>query len=490
MCCSADGDPYACVLNQTDLGQGTIGKNSFYKMQILKLTNRKNTFVVYNRWGRVGSEGNKTEKEYSSVEDAVKVFVPNFYQKTGNTWTQYVDGTFAKATGRFYPVEMDGGEDSDDDDSAPADTSNTKLEAKLANFLRLIFDQNTILTMMKELNIDTKKLPLGKISATRVAQGYACLEAIEAELELASPKNAVLSDKSNQFYTLIPHDFGDGTKPAAICTKKAVKEKYELLNVLGDIEVAAGILKSEKKSVDPLMNNYKQLDCEMETLDQKSKEFKIIETFTENTLNTAAHCSGWCMGSNIPRKILQVFKVNRKNEGAAYKKEFDKVGNKRLLWHGTNPAVVAAILKGGLRIMPHSGGRVGKGIYLASENNKSAAYVQAAKDPHNNDINTGLMFLVEGAIGKPSEITSDNSSLQAAPTGFDSVLALGQSEPDPSQDTTLIMDGHPVTVAQGLPIKNPALKGKSSNFTQSEYLVYKESQVRIRYVLTLQWGSR
>ena len=42
--------------------------------------------------------------------------------------------------------------------------------------------------------------------------------------------------------------------------------------------------------------------------------------------------------------------------------------NRKLLWHGTNVAVVAAILNSGLRIMPHSGGRVGKGIYLASEN--------------------------------------------------------------------------------------------------------------------------
>ena len=37
-------------------------------------------------------------------------------------------------------------------------------------------------------------------------------------------------------------------------------------------------------------------------------------------------------------------------------------------------AVVAAILTSGLRIMPHSGGRVGKGIYFASENSKSAGY--------------------------------------------------------------------------------------------------------------------
>ena len=52
----------------------------------------------------------------------------------------------------------------------------------------------------------------------------------------------------------------------------------------------------------------------------------------------------------------------------------DNIDNRRLLWHGTNVAVVAAILKSGLRIMPHSGGRVGRGIYFASEHSKSAGY--------------------------------------------------------------------------------------------------------------------
>ncbi len=58
-------------------------------------------------------------------------------------------------------------------------------------------------------------------------------------------------------------------------------------------------------------------------------------------------------------------------KGVAFK-EHNSVENRKLLWHGTNVAVVAAILKTGLRIMPHSGGRVGRGIYFASENGKSA----------------------------------------------------------------------------------------------------------------------
>ncbi len=70
--------------------------------------------------------------------------------------------------------------------------------------------------------------------------------------------------------------------------------------------------------------------------------------------------------------------VRRKGEAERFAAHAG-LANRRLLWHGTNVAVVAAVLKTGLRIMPHSGGRVGKGIYLASEHSKSAAYVRCGK---------------------------------------------------------------------------------------------------------------
>lgn len=68
--------------------------------------------------------------------------------------------------------------------------------------------------------------------------------------------------------------------------------------------------------------------------------------------------------------------IHRTSQGERFG-ENDSLENRRLLWHGTNIAVVAAILKSGLRIMPHSGGRVGRGIYFASENSKSAGYGEA-----------------------------------------------------------------------------------------------------------------
>ena len=145
---------------------------------------------------------------------------------------------------------------------------------------------------------------------------------------------------------------------------------------------------------------------------------------------------------------------------------------------GTNVAVVAAILKTGLRIMPtaSSGSRVGRGIYLASENGKSAAYVRTANVEGKQH---GIMFLCEAAMGNTKEILRDDWTLTAAPPGYDSVLAKGRTEPDPSKDTSLTIDGKQVTVPQGKPIAT----GAQSSFGQSEYLVYKESQQRIRYML-------
>ena len=56
---------------------------------------------------------------------------------------------------------------------------------------------------------------------------------------------------------------------------------------------------------------------------------------------------------------------------------------------------------------------------------------------------------------------------------------------DPKDDTTLTFGDKKVVVPQGKPIPMPQYS--SSHFSQSEYLVYKESQTRIRYLLKLKF---
>lgn len=155
--------------------------------------------------------------------------------------------------------------------------------------------------------------------------------------------------------------------------------------------------------------------------------------------------------------------------------------------------------------MPHSGGRVGRGIYFASENGKSAGYVGTTNYKSKN---IGIMFLNEVALGKEHHITRDDSSLTQPPKGFDSVIARGMTEPgtktltstqtllsvfwlnlfsinpDPKKNITFEMDGKKVIVPQGKPIN----QNVSSSFSQSEYLIYDECQNRIRYLLQMEFG--
>lgn len=57
---------------------------------------------------------------------------------------------------------------------------------------------------------------------------------------------------------------------------------------------------------------------------------------------------------------------------------------------------------------------------------------------------------------------------------------------DPKLDTTLTIDGATVTVPQGKPVHQSKFAG--SSFSQSEYLIYKESQNRIRYLLLMEFS--
>lgn len=241
--------------------------------------------------------------------------------------------------------------------------------------------------------------------------------------------------------------------------------------MLADIELAQTLQASpEEEKVEevphPLDRDYQLLKCQLQLLDPEEPEYKVIHTYLER-LSGTYRCPA----------LQHIWKVNREGEGDRFQAH-SKLSNRKLLWHGTNVAVVAAILASGLRIMPHSGGRVGKGIYFASENSKSAGYVTGISCGAHQ---IGYMFLGEVALGREHHITIDDPSLKQPPPGFDSVIARGSTEPDPSQDTELELDGQRVVVPQGQPV--PCAEFSSSRFFQSEYLIYQESQCHLRYLL-------
>lgn len=178
-----------------------------------------------------------------------------------------------------------------------------------------------------------------------------------------------------------------------------------MLNVLNDIEIAQTLTKKKEEAEaesqeeealpNPIDADYRLLNCKLEPVEKNTEEYEKIDKYLKNT-------RGY-----YKLDLLDVFRVDRSGEDERFQ-EHDHITHRKLLWHGTNVAVVVAILKTGLRIMPHSGGRVGRGIYFASENEKSAGYVGRAG-------NIGIMFLNEVVLGKEHTITRDDSSLRQAP---------------------------------------------------------------------------
>jgi poly [ADP-ribose] polymerase len=332
-----------------------------------------------------------------------------------------------------------------------------KVKGKLADFTNLITSSDMFSEQLASMGIDTSKMPLGDISQRTIDDGFAALLAVEKELEKARPNPNTLAELCGRFYTFIPHAFG--RQKAPLLRKQDIQGKKDLLNVLSDVGSAVTAQKKQKGKAKaklqpaPIDELYSSLACELRVVDPKSDEFKMIDTYAANTQG------------NRKCTVVDVFAVDGA-DASPFAAETADIGNRKLLWHGTNVAVVAAILKSGLRIMPHSGGRVGSGIYLASENGKSASYVTAQG-------HTGVMFLCEAALGKQRIVDADgqvgwHETDPVSAHSANSCLAIGQTEPDPSADTTVTFDGKEVVVPQGKVGPNPMKPPSGASSCQLE----------------------
>jgi poly [ADP-ribose] polymerase 2/3/4 len=472
-------DDWDAMLNQTNIG---ANNNKFYVLQLLASGSK---YYAWTRWGRVGEVGQSALLGNGTLADACKCFEAKFRDKTGNAWADRAK--FAAKAGKYTLIEIDRSAAAAkkaaeveeklrgiDKEAAklqpkPRGVAPSRLHPSAERFMSLIFDHNMFRGAMASFDIDVKKMPLGQLTKAQVQKGYEVLE--ELEDAIGSGRAKPINDLSSRFYTLIPHAFGRRVPPP-INTPDLLQKKFDMLNVLNDIEIALGMEKKESKNgkaadllPNPADENYKKLNANLDWVDPKDREYDILKTYMERT------AAGY-----YKLKLIDAFRVDRKGEGERFAAH-DHIAERKLLWHGTNVAVVAAILGSGLRIMPHAGGRVGKGIYLASENGKSVGYVGWSGK-------TGVMFLAEAALGREHTITRDNSSLKCAPKGCDCVVARGHTEPDPKHDIVWTFDGKKVIVPQGKPVKQPAYS--RSSFSQSEYLLYRESQVRLRYALRVE----
>ena len=468
------------TLNQSNI-MGGNNNNKFYKIQGLKKI-KSETYYVWMRWGRVGESyatQTKLEGPFRKSERAIGVFEKKFKAKTGNDWNQRE--SFQQKTGKYDMVLIDHTVKEEEHESLvikqktddEVEYKPSTLAKETRELIELLFEEDVYTDALMEFDIDVKRMPLGNLSKQQVERGVAVLEELEQVIKNNPSNRTQLARLSSRFYTTLPHDFGR-RRPPVIANATMLQRSYDMCNVLLDMETATSLMaKAEQSEAEktvtkelrphPADGQYASLNADLELVPAGSDEYNTLVDSWKNT-----------QSPHMRTKLAKIWRVNRQGETGRFE-EYNKLNNHMLLWHGTHIGAVSAILSTGLRIMPHSGGRVGRGIYLASEHGKSVCYTTPAYKRK-----TGCMFLVEAALGKIHEIYNDDSSLTQAPNGFDSVRACGQQSP--AKCKGLKLDGIYVNVHVESP--RPLPKAKSSSFSQDEYLIYNEPQARLRYIIT------
>ncbi|KAI9005294.1 poly polymerase catalytic domain-containing protein [Gaertneriomyces semiglobifer] len=463
-------DGWDCMLNQTEI---SANNNKFYVIQLLK-DDSADQFHVWTRWGRVGVKG-QSKLEACTLDKGMKLFKSKFWDKTKNLWEDREN--FEKIPGKYFLLEREFGDDDGDTakglDSAPPKSvkiPDSQLEEPVQELIKLIFNMKMMTQTMVEIGYNADKMPLGKLTKANIQKGYNVLAEIADVLNTpTATSQSLLSDLSSKFYTIIPHEFGM-RRPQIINTPQLLKQKIEMVEALGDIQIATTLLSHTAANHDknPIDLQYESLKADLHHVDPSSETFKLVNTYLKNT-HAATH-------SNYALEIEDVFTVGRHGED----ERFNQLPNRQLLWHGSRLTNFVGILSQGLRIAPPeapvTGYMFGKGIYLANMVSKSSNYCFATRNS-----STGILLLCEAALGdqlklKQADYNADQSCRQA---NCHSTWGVGQTRPDPEGAISDPKDPN-VKVPSGKPVKT---NEQGCNLLYDEFIVYSVEQVKIRYLL-------
>jgi poly [ADP-ribose] polymerase len=190
----------------------------------------------------------------------LKEFESKFKTKSGLSWANRND---PPKVGKYAFIEKSYEPDSEDEDSGAdevktevkqEDEIESKLPKPTQELMQLIFNQQYFANAMTDLNYDSAKLPLGKLSKATITRGFQALKDLSTLLDDPSLANTqygttfpqAKEQLSNLFFTIIPHAFGRN-RPPIISTETMLKKEIELLESLGDMKDAALLMKVNNK---------------------------------------------------------------------------------------------------------------------------------------------------------------------------------------------------------------------------------------------------
>ena len=456
-------EDYACTLNQTDI---KANANKFYIMQIIVADQSYYHFI---RYGRIGDVGIIKKVKCVDANDAILKFTKQFKTKTGNNWS--CRNSFVKKTGKYFMTEVAYDDIKDIDKVAAAvETPNvvapSKLHPDIIRLIELISDVNMMNTVLTKLDINVKKLPLGKISNQQIDKAQNLLIKIQNISDMDE-----LTCLSSEFYTYIPIVCGR-RKPPVIATPELISKFSDILDELRNMVVAVKVLDVGQPSskIHPADNIYANLQTDITVLDKDDDMWKHIADYVKNTHAPTHH---------FKAELLQIYEIHRHGEKEIYDAFTKDIGNKHLLFHGSRMSNFCSILKNGLVLNPEllmpgvciTGKMFGYGNYSACSFSKSYNYC----DAHSSG-GIAALLLCEYALGKQLKLKTSNPSLNAQTImqkGYHSTWGMGQSSPS----SKISVDD--VIIPNGVLIQ----KNINSSLLYDEFIVYDQRQILQRYLI-------
>jgi poly [ADP-ribose] polymerase len=445
-------DSYTCTLNQTDL---KTNKNKFYIMQVTTDTNK---YYHYTRYGRIGEIGKIIFKECSK-ETAISNFKSQFKKKTGNVW----NSTFERKKGKYFMSVMKEPEpESDSESDSEQKDEIIVTDKRIKYLLDLISDVDMLKNSMTRLNIDTKKMPLGRISDKQIESAKELL--IQLLKDVQNDKKPFYDDVSSEYYTLIPYSCGRN-KPPIIDSEKIIEKNLELLDELKNIAMTVKINKKSKSN--KYDNIYTKLETTIKPLGKKTKMYSNLTDYVMNT-----HCPT----HNLNLEILDIYEIKRDNE------DFNtKLHNKTLLFHGSPLCNWCSIMKNGLYLDPSklgvriTGKMFGYGIYWANAITKSFNYCG-----YQTQNNIGIIAVGEVALGDcHQKVYSDYNINKKYLNSIDkhSTHGMGLYSPNKNDEKTIRK-----TI---LPSGKLQKTNEQRYLWYDEFVIYDTSQYKLKYLLVL-----
>jgi len=495
---------YSIMLNQVDVTYGVRGHNKFYAIQILEHKERGlYKFIV--KWGRVGTNGQKTEELFDSKTTAIAKFEKKFKDKTKN---EFGTRRFIPVKGKYVPVALKGqsdepedmdddSEDEDDDigdeNDEPMEDANGGIAAQpqsalspgVLNMMKLIFSKQLQNDVAKSFDYDLSS-PLGALHSSQVNKGYTILCKInellvEARSGRQNPQK--YASLTNKYYTVIPHSFG-GRLPPVINNAKRLHREIELVEALKQMAITNRILKKRKRRKNPIDVHYEALRCHISPLSRNLSEYAQIEQALQGT-----HAETHNRYSLEVKGIFQVDRANSKFRHLPFREAFggSPDGNCKLLWHGSRLSNFVGILSQGLRIAPPeaptTGYMFGKGIYFADCSSKAANYVHATEsNPY------GMLILCEVALGNLYRVNKAKF-MEVPPDGHHSTHGVGKTVPKKGDEHVADVDGYELALGPLVPNDDREVQDNGS-LLYNEYIVYDIGQVRIKYVVLCRYDFK